>query len=62
MLKKGFKLVKKIIFSALLLYSYNVIAQPLKIIVPINLITVGSMTIFGVPVLFAFIAIYYLVY
>jgi len=62
MLTKLFKLVKRIIFSAFVIYGYNVIAEPLKIIIPINFITVGSMTILGFPALFAFIAIYYLVY
>ena len=62
LVKKITKLLKKIIFSILVLYGYNVIAVPLKIIIPINYITVGSMTIFGVPSLFAFITIYYLIY
>lgn len=55
-------IIKKIAFSMFILYGYNVIAQPLRIIVPINLITVGSMTILGYPTLFAFIMIHYLVY
>ncbi len=62
MLKKVLKLGKKIIFSVIVLYSYNVIAMPLKIIVPINYITVGTMSILGFPALFAFIAIYYFIY
>lgn len=60
--KKIFSVVKKIVFYSFLLYGYNLLAQPLKIIVPINLITVGSLTIFGVPALFSLIAIYVIMY
>ena len=34
MIKKIVKFAKKIIFSVIVLYSYNVIAMPLKIIIP----------------------------
>lgn len=62
MIKKIVKCAKKIIFSVIVLYSYNVIAMPLKIIIPINFITVGTISLLGFPALFAFIAIYYLIY
>lgn len=57
MLKKILELVKKIIFSIVLLYGYNVIAAPINVIVPINFITIGAVTILGFPALFAFIII-----
>lgn len=57
MLKKIINLLKKIVISAFILYGYNLIASPLNLIVPINLITVSVMTILGIPAMFAFIII-----
>jgi len=56
-MKKIIKLVRKIIFAVLLLYGYNMLATSLNLIVPINFVTVGSITILGTPALFAFILI-----
>lgn len=57
MLKKIFLLLKKIIFSILLLYGYNLIMSPLNLIIPINVITVGLITIFGSSALIGLIVI-----
>lgn len=57
MLKKILKLIRKITFSVLLLYGYNLIMAPLNMIVPINLITVGLLTIFGSSALLGLIFI-----
>lgn len=57
MIKKIVNLVKKIVISGFLLYGYNIITAPLNIMVPINLITVSSLTVLGFPALFAFILI-----
>ena len=57
MLKKIFNLLKKVVISAFILYGYNLIASPLNLIVPINVITVGVMSFFGLPALFSFIII-----
>lgn len=57
MLKKIGEILKKIIFSIVLLCGYNMIATPINVIIPINLITVGAVTILGFPALFAFIII-----
>ncbi len=62
MFKKIVKIVRRIIFSALLLYGYNVIAEPLSIIVPINYINIGLPTILGFPALFALIFINVIVF
>lgn len=58
MLKKILSLLKKIVFTCFLLYGYNLIAAPIKLIIPINFITVGAITIFGVPALLSFIIIF----
>lgn len=57
MLKKILKIIRRGIFSVLLLYGYNMVISPLGLIVPINLITVGLITILGLPALFSLIAI-----
>jgi len=57
MLQKLYKILKKIIFSAFFLYGYNVIAAPLNIFIPINLITVFLISILGIPSLFALMII-----
>ena len=62
MLKKFFGLFKRILFYVLLLYSFNLVAAPMGIIVPINLITVSSLVLLGVPALFSYILIIVLMF
>ena len=62
MLKKIFKIIQKLIFSILFLYAYNLIAAPIDIIIPINVLTVLVIMIFGMPALFALIAILLIMY
>ena len=49
MLKKFLVLLEKIIISVLLIYAYNKLSLPLNIIIPINLITIFLVTLFGIP-------------
>lgn len=62
MLKKIFKIIKKIVFSMFLIYGYNLIAVPLGIIVPLNIITIIYVTLFGVPALLSLIALIFFVF
>lgn len=62
MLKKIYELIKKIIFSMLLLYGYNLIAAPINVIIPINFFTIFIITILGFPALFSLILIHILIY
>ena len=62
MLKKFFGLFKRILFYVLLLYSFNIVAAPMGVIVPINLITVISLVLLGVPALFSLILIIVLMF
>ncbi len=57
-MSKIFKLLKKVIIAAFFIYGYNILAQPLNIIVPLNLITIAYVTFFGVPGLISLIIIY----
>lgn len=62
MLKKIFKILKKVILACFLLYGYNLIAMPLGVIIPINLITVFFISLFGVSALFSFITIFLIMF
>lgn len=62
MLKCVFKIIKRIIISSFLLYAYNLIVQPVGLIIPINIFTVGLITILGVPALLSLIFIMVLIY
>lgn len=57
MIKKLFSFLKKLIFSTFLLYGYNLIMAPLSLMIPINVITVLTVTLLGLPSLFGFIVI-----
>lgn len=57
-MSKIFKILKRIIIAAFFIYGYNILAQPLNIIVPLNLITIGYVAFFGVPGLISLIIIY----
>ncbi len=48
-------LIKKIVLSAFVLYGYNLIAVNFNMIIPINYITIGLMTVLGAPVLVALV-------
>lgn len=62
MFKCVFRLFKKVLFNVLFLYSFNLIVSPIGLIVPINLITVSSLTVLGLPALFALILISFIVF
>ncbi len=57
MIKKLFNLIKKIVISCFILYSFNLIISPLSINIPINYYTVGILTLLGFPGLFSLIII-----
>lgn len=48
-----FKLIKKVILGAFLLYGYNLIAVNFNMIIPINVFTIGFVTILGIPSILA---------
>lgn len=54
-MKLLFKLIKKIIVSAFLLYGYNLIACNFNMIIPINLYTISGVTFLGIPSILALI-------
>lgn len=56
MLKIVFGVLKKLIVSVLLIYSYNRLALPLDIFIPMNFITIFMVFLCGIPSIFVLIA------
>lgn len=54
-MKKLFDIIKRVIISAFLLYGYNLIAVNFNMILPINFITLLSITFLGAPALLALV-------
>ena len=61
MIKKIYAVLKKVVFAFLLLYGLNYFISSLQICIPINLITVGIVTLLGVPGLSSLIILYFIV-
>ena len=54
-MKKMFDLLKKIIFSFVILYGFNTIGSNFNLVIPINFITISCVTILGFPALFSLV-------
>lgn len=48
-MKKVANIIKKIFFSFLLLYTYNLIAVSFNLVIPINMFTIGILSILDAP-------------
>lgn len=51
-------MVKRFVLAALLIYSFNVIAVSLNLVIPINLVTVFLVSLFDIPGLVGLILLY----
>ena len=49
------KYLKRIVFSSFLLYGYNLVAVNFNLVIPINLVTILSVSFLGAPALFALV-------
>lgn len=60
-MKKTYKLLKKIVLSGFTIFAFNIMAKPLNFVIPINVVTVSFMTIFGLIFLpfFAIIILFF---
>ncbi len=61
-MNKLIKLIKRIIISSFLLYGYNILVQPIGLVIPINIFTVISISILGMPALMALIFVLVFIY
>ena len=55
MLKKIFYLVRRVFFSFIILYGFNTIGSNFNLVIPINIITLTSITLLGFPALLSLI-------
>ena len=60
-MKKIYKLLIKLVLSVFTIFAFNIMAEPLNFVIPINLVTVSFMTIFGLIFLhfFAIIILFF---
>ncbi len=56
------KIIKKILFSFLLLYSYNLIANTYNLMIPINFVTIGIVALLDTPGLILLVVIFKMFY
>jgi len=61
-MKRILNFIKKIIVSGFILYGYNIIAVSYGEIIPINVVTLLSVSILGFPALFSLILIQKLIF
>ena len=54
-MKKILEIIKKIILSAFILHGYNLIATRFNLVIPINIITLLSVSFLGFPMLFVLV-------
>ena len=54
-MKKILEIIKKIILSDFILYVYNLIATRFNLVIPINIITLLSVSFLGFPMLFVLV-------
>jgi len=54
-MKKILNLLKRILFSFVILYGFNTIGSNFNLIIPINLITLLLITFLGFPALFSLV-------
>jgi hypothetical protein len=52
-------MLKRIVLAIVLLYAFSVIGSGLSIFIPINIITVGLISIIGISGLLSLIAVYF---
>jgi pro-sigmaK processing inhibitor BofA len=60
-MKKVFSVVKKIIFSAFLIYGYNLIAVNFNMLIPINIYNISIVTFLGAPGMLALVLFKYVI-
>ena len=61
-MKKVWRILQKIIISTFILYGYNLIATRFNLVIPINVFTVGSVSILGFPMLFVLVLLKVLIF
>lgn len=50
-MKLSFNILKKLVFSGFTLFAFNMMVRPLNFVIPINLVTIIFVSIFGIMAL-----------
>ncbi len=58
---KILNIIKRIVVCTFILYGYNLIAVNFNMVIPINFVTVITITLFGAPGFFALILFKYII-
>ncbi len=61
-MRKLWNALKKITFSGMLLYGYNMLSISYNMTIPMNFVTIGTISVLGLPALFSFILIRKLIF
>lgn len=61
MIKKIINLLKKVVFSFLLLYGLNLLINSFNVVIPMNIFTLSVVTFLGVPGLASLVAMFFIV-
>ncbi len=61
MLKRLINIVKKIVFSFLVLYGLNLLVNSFNVVIPINIFTITTSTILGIPGVLSLIVMFFIV-
>lgn len=62
MFKKIFYLLRRVFFSFVILYGFNTIGSNFNLVIPINIITLTSITLLGFPALLSLILLLVIVF
>lgn len=61
MIKMIINVIKKIVIGIFILYGFNLLVSSINIIIPINYITVGTVSFLGIPGLLSLVLLFFLV-
>lgn len=61
MIKMIIDVLKKIVIGFFILYGFNLLVSSINIFIPINVITVGTVAVLGIPGLLSLIALFFIV-
>ena len=62
MIKRIFKVVKKVVVAIALLYSFNLLVSSMDILIPINYIYVGTVSLLGIPGLLSLLTMHLIIF
>lgn len=56
-MKPFIKILKRLFFAFTCIYSFNIIMESLKLFIPLNLYTIGAVSLLGFPGLFVLVGL-----